>query len=352
LCAADGSIRWLTAKELRQHRGERIGVIWSGVPLRRGLTDLARQERVAIVLDRRIDPERSLELTLNDEPLEEAFQRIASEQELGLSWFGPLAYFGPPAAARRLRTVAAMRENEARQLSGGSRQALLRQRAWTWQDLATPRELIEQLAREANVRLEGIEQVPHDLWPRADWPAMSLIERLSLVLGQFDLTFQIDDAGRAISLVSVPDRTAIEKSYPGGKDPRELVERWSKRAPDCEFEVVGEKVVVRGLVEDHENLAGPKTPRPKVPTRNTQVYTLTIDDRQLGPLLEQLAAKLMLELQIDREALEQAGIALDGRVTFEVEKATVDELLTAALKPVGLSFRREKNVLKVFPRGP
>jgi hypothetical protein len=348
--AADGPVRWLNAKELRQHRGDPIGVIWSGVPLRRGLADLARQQRVAIVLDRRVDPDRSLELTLSDEALEAAFERIASSQELGLSWFGPVAYFGPPAAARRLRTVAAMRENEARQLPPETRQVLLRQRAIAWHELATPRELVEKLAGEANVRLNGIEQVPHDLWPAADLPAMTFIERLSLVLGEFDLTFQFDDAGRAITLVSVPDRVAIERSYPGGKDPRALADRWSKKVPDCEIEVVGGKVVVRGLVEDHENLAGTRTPPAKVSTKNTQVYTLTIDERQLGPLLEQLAAKFKLELQIDREAVEKAGISLDGRVTFKVEKATIDELFTAALKPARLSFRREGNVLKVFPR--
>ena len=55
-------------------------------------------------------------------------ERIARDQNLGLSWFGPLAYFGLPAAARRLRTVTKLRENEARQLSSKINKGLLRER--------------------------------------------------------------------------------------------------------------------------------------------------------------------------------------------------------------------------------
>jgi len=350
---AEEPIRWRTALEVREQRSERISVTWSGMPLRRGLANLARSQRIAVLLDRRIDPDRTLELTFDGGTVEELFERIARDQDLGLSWFGPLAYFAPPAAARRLRTVTTLRENEAKQLpSKKIGQALLRQRAWKWDDLAAPRELLEKLAGEAGVRLEGLAQVPHDLWPAADLPPMTLVDRLSLVLGEFDLTVRFDDDGRTLALVAVPDQVTIEKGYSGGKDPRVKAERWSKLAPDCRIEVAGGKVVVRGMVEDHEKLAGQGTRTASATTKTGELrYTLTIQEKPLGSVLRQLTEKLKLELQIDGEALSEAGVSLDQLVSFKVEEATVDELFTAALKPARLSFRREGTELKVFPAG-
>src|SRR5258708_2042328 len=150
LAAAEEPIRWRTAAEMRQHRGERISLTWSGMPLRRGLASLARSQRIAVLLDRRIDPDRTLELTFDGETVEEVFERIARDQNLGLSWFGPLAYFAPPAAARRLRTVTTLRENEAKQLpSKNIGRALLRQRPCKSDDLRAPRELVQTLAAAA-----------------------------------------------------------------------------------------------------------------------------------------------------------------------------------------------------------
>jgi hypothetical protein len=349
--AAEKPVRWLTGPQLEKQRGERIGLTWSGMPLRRGLASLAHSQRIAVLLDRRIDPDRTVELTFEDGTIDEVFARIARDQSLGLSWFGPLAYFAPPAAARRLRTVTALRENEAAQLpSKKISQALLRRRAWKWDDLAVPREVVEKLAGEEDLKLDGLAQIPHDLWPAAEGPPMTLVARLSLLLGEFDLTVRFDDGGRTLVLVAVPDQVAIEKSYPGGKDPRATARRWSKLVPDCQIQVAAGKVVVRGLVEDHEKLTGQEARTAPATVKTGELrYTLTIQEKPLGSVLKQLAEKLKLELHFDSEALADAGISLDQFVSFKVEEATVDELFAAALKPTGLSFRREGAALKVFP---
>jgi hypothetical protein len=106
------------------------------------------------------------------------------------------------------------------------------------------------------------------------------------------------------------------------------------------------------LVEDHEKLGGQETRAVSATAKSGELrYTLAIQEKPLGPVLKQLAEKLKLELQIDREALGEAGISLERLVSFKVDEATVDELFTAALKPAGLSFRREGTALKVFPAG-
>jgi hypothetical protein len=340
---------WLAGPALRAQLAQPVKLAWSGVPIRKGLADLARSQSVAMLLDRRVDPGLPLDLSLDNVPVELALERIARSQHLGVSWYGPLVYLGPEPAAARLRTLAALRAAEAKSLPAAKRSSFTKTQAWHWDDFAEPRTLVEQLAEEARVDVSGIDKIPHDLWPAADLPPLSWTDRLTLVANEFDLTFRIDDDGRKIELIPVPESVVLERSYPGGRNPQELAERWRREAADAEIKVEGDKVVVRGRAEDHEALTAAK-PRPQTPAAGgTEVYTLAVRDQPLGPVLEELKQRLGLELHIDEAALKKAEISLDRRVSFNVDKATLDELLAAALKPAGLTFRRRDKAIDIFP---
>lgn len=347
--ADDQPIDWLTGPALRRQLAQPVKLSWSGVPIRKGLTDLARSQRVAALLDRRVDPGMRLQATLLDLPLEMALERLARAQHLGLSWYGPLVYFGPPAPTRRLRTLAALRTAEIKQLPAKARLPFTRQRPWQWQDFATPRKLVEELAAEAQIELTGLEQIPHDLWAAADLPPLSWIERMTLVANEFDLTFEFSSDGGAVRLIPVPANAAIERTYAGGSDPEALARRWSQQAPEAEIKVAGGKVVVLGAVEDHELLRGNQSKAAKAAAGGVEVYTLAVREQPLGPVLEELKRRLGLELHVDETALKAAEISLDRRVSFSVEKVSLDELFEAALKPAGLSFRRRDKTLDIFP---
>jgi transcriptional regulator with XRE-family HTH domain len=340
---------WLAGPALRAQLAQPVKLVWSGVPIRKGLTDLSRSQSIAILLDRRVDPGLPLDLSLDNVPVELALERIARSQHLGVSWYGPLVYLGPEPAAARLRTLAALREAEGKSLPAARRSSFSKTQAWQWDDLAEPRSLVEQLAEVAGVEIARIERIPHDLWPAADLPPLAWTDRLTLVANEFDLTFRIDDDGRKIELIPVPESVLLERSYPGGRNPQELAERWQRQAPEAEIKVEGDKVVVRGRVEDHETLTAAK-PRPQTPAAGgVEVYTLAVREQPLGPVLEELKQRLGLELHIDEAALEKAKISLDRRVSFSVEKATLDELFAAALKPAGLTFRRREKAIDIFP---
>lgn len=340
---------WLTGPALRAQLAQPLKLAWSDVPLRQGLANLARSQRIALLLDRRIDPGRPLDLNLDDVPVELAFERLARSQRLGLSWYGPLVYFGPEPAARRLRTLAALREGEVKQLPAAKRAPFLRTQPWPWDDLAEPRALVEQLAQEARVEISGVEQIPHDLWPAAALPPLSWIERLSLVANEFELTFRLEDEGRKVALVPVPDVVILERSYAAGRNPQSLADRWKRQAPEAEIEVEGDQVVVRGRAEDHQALTAAKPRSPTPAGGGTEVYTLAVRNQPLLPVLDELKRRLGLELHIDLDALKRAQISLESRVTFSVEQATLDELFTAALEPAGLTFRRRDKTLDIFP---
>jgi hypothetical protein len=342
---------WLTGPQFDEQRLAPLSLSWSEVPLRQGLANLSRANRIAILLDRRVDPGQPLALALNGVPLGEALGRLADSRQLGLSWLGPLAYIGPRPTAEILRTAAAVRAQEAAALPAASRAALTGKRAWQWPDLASPRDLVARLAAEASLRIEGLERIPHDLWAAADLPPLSLIDRLTLVVIQFDLTFEIGENGRLITLVPLEPPIKLVKSYPGGSRPAALAERWARRAPAARIEISAGKLVVSGRLEDHELLSAP-APRPvgrTQPAGATQVHTVNVLDKPLGGVLRQIAAQLELELLVDPAAQAETKAALDRRVSFSVREASIDELFEAALSPAGLTFRRDGRRILIRP---
>ena len=223
-------------------------------------------------------------------------------------------------------------------------------------DFATPRELLSRLAESAGIRLEGTEQVPHYLWSAADLPALPLVDRLTLIAVQFDLTFRIAADGRSMELVPVPDRVALVRRYPGGRDHEVLAQRWSQLAPESQIKVVGGEIVVRGLVEYHELLGASqqatarRLPKPPSTAKRREVrFTVQNAKGPLDRLVAELAEKLQVEVRIDRDALERAGISPSQTVSFGVKDATVDELFEAVLSPAGCTFRREGKTIVVVP---
>jgi hypothetical protein len=358
--AAETSIAWVTGSALEARLAEPVGADWSGWTLRDALTGLARAKHVAVYLDRRVDPDQKLQMSLKDVPLEDVFRQVAESRQLGFSRFGPVIYLGPPRFTDRLRTLAALRLEDVRKLPADVGQKFVRAQRLGWNALAEPRGLLVNLAKENGVEIAGLEQVPHDLWAAADLPPLSLVDRLTLLAGQFDLTFQIDPEGKLVALKPMPEKVSIVRSYPGGRQAEQLAERWATLAPEARIERSGNRIVVEGLVEDHERIAGAGRPvtRPtgRLPTKpavsdglDTKRFTVREASGPLNGVLDELARRLNLDLKIDRQALDEAGISLQQNVTFSAEDATLDQLLDKVLKPVRCTFRREGTVVEIGP---
>lgn len=309
---------WLTGSALQKRLADPIDLSWSGPPLRDSLQRLSQAEQIAVFLDRRIDPGRKLDLKVSRTPLRSALEEIASRQQIGFCLFGSVAYFGPPTAAAQLRTLSALRTQEVRRLPAAGR-LLLQSKPLAWADFATPRDILTQLAQQNGLTLEGLDRVPHDLWAAADLPPLPLVDRLTLVALQFDLTFTVSPDGRTITLVPVPDGLVAENGTENGPAAKE-----KPRRP--------------GVPPERPPAGGEK-----------RVHTLRIEKKPLGPVLQELARRLNFELQIDQKAITDAGISLDQLISVQVQKASDDELLRAVTRPAGLEFRRQGNVLEIGP---
>jgi hypothetical protein len=352
LRAADdaGRVEWRTGLDVDQQLAQRVSVELSHAPLRPRVDNLARLHRVSLLLDRREDPSRPIEFAAKDLPLEQVYRDLAAKLGMGFCRLGPVGYFGPNEVCEKLRTLAALRREDVARLPAAVRGHWTKSAAWQWDDLATPRELLEQLASQGHARLAGLDQVPHDLWAAAQLAPLPLVDRLTLVAAEFDLTFKFDDDGQTVTLVPWPDKVVIERQYAGGSRTKELAERWDRVAPSADVKIVGTKLVVRARVEDHELFAASREPRKEKPkAEGVQVYTLNLEAVPLDKLLATLERKLDIKIRIDQAAIDKAGIKLGQSVSVKVEQATLDQLLKAVLAPAKLAFRHEGKGIVVEP---
>ncbi|MHB8902199.1 MAG: hypothetical protein ACYC6Y_25865, partial [Thermoguttaceae bacterium] len=297
LDAADGTTTSVAARALREQLARPASVIWDESPLRRCLDEFSRAQRVAVLLDRRVDPDQKLDLEAREQPILAILQAVAEDRGLRASVLGGVVYLGPPTAAERLRTVAELRRREIESLPAELSRRFAQQSPLAWRDLASPRDLVGQVARQGGFEIVNLDRVPHDLWAAGSLPALSLADRLTLILHQFDLTFQVAEDAPRLALTPVPDRVALVNDYPAGSAPEALMEQWRAALPRCEFRLAGDRVYVRGLAEELERIdemraGGPKRPRSAGPAAGRpaeQVFTAEVPNRPLGAVLDHFA---------------------------------------------------------------
>jgi hypothetical protein len=346
-------VNWLTGPALRKKLQQRESIAWSGQPLREALEGFSRTQRVAVLLDRRIDPGQPMEASLANTPLADLLTAVADSRGLGVSFLESVVYLGPPATARRLRTIVEMRKDDLSPLPNARRLIWAQARPWSWEDFATPRDLLTELAREGKLEIKGLDLVPHDLWAGADLPPLGLTERLALVLAQFDYTWRLDPTGTAVAIEPMPAEVWLERSYPGGSKPQELAQKLTAALPGASIRLSEGKVVVRGSVEQHEQIAAGviRTPKPAAESEESlqrKTLTLTATNQPVQGILDSLKRQLGLELRIDREKLRESGRSLEMLVSVQLKDATLDETLKAVLSPAGLTFRRTDKIVEIL----
>ena len=346
--AAAAPIEYVTGPKLLRQLEQPVTIAWSNVSFREAIASLSTSQRLAVVVDRRVDPDKPFSLKVAEDPLRLVILKIAEQKAIGSSILGPVVYFGPNKAAESLKTLAALRRDDVLQSPPGVKKLLAQSRPLAWDDLAEPRQLITSLAKEVRVKIDGLSQIPHDLWPANSLPSLPWSDRVTLILIQFGLTFQLADAGQSIAIVPIPNTIQITRNHPGGSLPSARAKKLQSQIPAAKISVQGEKIVVVGRMEDQETVAQLLSGR-KVQTTTVKsgqdVYKLNVEGIPLEKVLTQLSAMLKLELKYDREAIQKSGVALNQLITFRVEDASLDELLSAALKGTGLAYeRRDKTV--------
>jgi hypothetical protein len=291
-----------------------------------------------------MDPGFEVVFSADREPLNQLVRRLAAHLAAGAGFLDSVVYLGPPPTASKLATLAALRTDEAGQLPSSRQKVLLERRAWQWEDLATPRELIAQLARQAHFSVVGGEQVPHDLWPAQQLPPLNVPERLSLVLAGFDLTFEFSAAGDAVRLIPMPETAVLVRTYPARSDVQRTAEQLGQVFPRIQIKRAGPRLAVSASYEDHV-LVGRWLRGERVAVEGDVRYTLTIENQPLGAVLSAIARRLGHALEVDPRVASKLG----QRVSFQVEQVTVEDLMQASVRGTGVRCEVQGTTLRVLP---
>ena len=183
---------------------------WKRLELREVLSDVQQVFRISVLLDRRIDPNQKLDGVLKEIPLQKGLDSIAKSASAEIRIVANTVYVGPSRSADliqklvRLRTAELVAHSKEKQFPKGRYRKLAQRNRLHWNDLDRPADIIEQIATRYKLEVKGIDRVPHDLWAHATLPAINSYEAFSLVLIQFDLTFQWNNDASVIQIVPLP----------------------------------------------------------------------------------------------------------------------------------------------------
>jgi hypothetical protein len=309
-----------------------------------------------VFLDRRVDPNKKIEFSVaqSEMTLWSLLQRFADSLQLGVCRVGPTVYLGPATSARVLATVAALRSEEVATLPVAAQRRLQGATSLDWPELATPRDLIQQVGESYGVQVEGFERIPHDLWPAVDLPRMTFAQQMTLLLVGFNLTFAFQNSGQQIQLIPLPDRAVVRRDYALRSNVSKTVNEMQRQLPNVRFAVRSGRLLAEATVEEHEVIRRLLAGRPaaktanKPPTEGEKRYKLTIREQPVGGVATALAKNLNREIRFDPRTNDK----LHDLVSFEVENVTLDELLRALLDPVGLSYEIDEQTLSIVPGQP
>jgi hypothetical protein len=285
---------------------------WWALPLAEVAAQATRFSGMPFVVDRRIDPTTPITLEAAGEPPDTVAAAIAAAADTDVALLDSMVRIAPPAVAAACEAAERARDAELRRLPASQHRIVEKAAGWTWEAGAEPRELVAAAARQAGVELEGLEEIPHDHFPAASLPALSLADRLDLVLAHFDRRVAWSAGlangtprGRVVPLPSAPADAARNRP----------------RQP-----------------------AGPR--RPAVPV---DAFTLRVA-APLDELLAVVGKRLGLTIDLDAASLRDRGITPREIVKLSVADVPRDRLLDAITEPLGLAWKIEGDRLQVWAR--
>ncbi len=339
-----------TGPEFRQALQEPFVASWKTIELRDILNQIQKEQQVALLLDRRVDSSLMPDVNLAGSPLLVDLSHLAVQLKLGISVPQNLVYLGPLKSAQKLRTLIALRSDE---IPSQLKQAGQSREDVAWSELTEPRGLAVSIADSAGVRITNPNLIEHDLWPAAQLPQVTAVEALSILLVQFDLTFQFLGSGNAIELTTIPDIVEIERTHKlPAKSPDKLYANWQARYPDLKFQRTGREVRCLATVEVHEDLDDRPLFRRGNPAeielarRNFSLKIKDVPARALMIELEKSGVKFVY----DQQAFRAAKIDLEKLIELDVRDLPADKFFDAVFRPLRLTVKIDANTVNLAPQ--
>ncbi len=172
---------------------------------------------------------------------------------------------------------------------------------------------------------------------------------LTLILIQFDLTFEWDSDLQTVRLVPLPEdrsKIVLRRTHRPTTKPSDAISLWKQKVGDLQATEQGETVAVLARIEQHELIeqmirgkgeTGIEKPAEPIPLSRRQ-FTLTVSGVPASAVMKQLEAT-GISFDFDAEAFQKAGIDFDQPISMNVRQVGADEFLQELFGPLGLKVR-------------
>jgi hypothetical protein len=313
-----------------------ISTRWD-LPLKEVLHSIRETQRVAIFLDRRINPAQQIQLEVQDKTMSTALQQIANQANAQISHIRNVIYIGPKKTTHLLATVAAIHAEQHRRNQAENTRIFTIGKNTQWDRLAQPQSIVTAIAESVNVRITNIDKIPFDLWDKHTLPDLPFAMRMSIVLAGFDLTYQMNNDG-SITLTPFPSEAKYQKAFSTNISAANF-NRIKNSFPTLQITNNMQQLVASGRWEEIAELelllSGNSVTRPKPMTTSKQVYTLSVTNQTIQDVLKAIANNEKLELTGSAAAQK----LWDKRISLEAKELPLADLLLQVVGKGNLQYR-------------
>ena len=293
------SIRFLTGKAVAAGMEEMAGWSAEGVSLQSQLENWQTQARIRVIRDRRLDPNQIVQLSSMTGNRARMLDALVEDLS-GTGWVlqEDYVYFAPVNRAFRLPALMeiqrkVIQEVQKKMTRADSSQVTVRLNP-RWQRLSSPRNIVLSSALDIGLVIENPNVIPHDLWDRDSWPAMTFGEQTTLILNQFDLMLQPSDIPGSLRVTPVDWSFQAEVTYAFPVEQRSAIEAAARDiVPDAKIRWARGNARVIGSLRDHlwfrrrlnETQFGAKNTGELTESLKTRIFTLTVDRASLRAVI-------------------------------------------------------------------
>jgi hypothetical protein len=319
--------------------------IADNITLREALRSLQNALGTTVWLDRRVDGEQPIHIAAEARSHLKTIELIGEQSNTEIAWLENLLYFAPANQAARI-------EAAYWKLSTGKQGTSLRKSCPPFESRSTleSREFFEWLSNATNLKLVGLESLPHDRWEPSQLKQLSVAAAWTVALAGFEKSIEWDNK-RNWELVSLPESENVELEYVGlsKRFKPAILQSWRKAWPS-----LSEKQLPNGRTR----IEAPVSAHRELITRDLE-FARTLQDAKslflgansrftttlqgnVGELLPKLAKQLDLELT----AWPLDDAKMNRYVSIELKDATLDEMFGAIARESKLNFSRDGQRLR------
>ena len=347
--AQEPSVPWLKGPSFeRTARKNAVSADWVQAPLGSQLRSFSSAQRVAVFLDRRIDPNQLVDLRSADLTLEQFLWSVADKFDLGVCEVENVFYLGPKEVAAVLPVLI----DELTARVSECKATAVQKKA-----MASPYKLDEpspfepivafrHIAELHQVKILDDSSLSMDLWRGTNLPEMPALVCMSLIVVGFDRWLDVKENGD-VSVVEFPKAATLTRSFKGNGNLKTLTEQLKKEFPQLRVNLERGAIQVSASPDELSDVGRwlVAQQRPTSSASSEKRFTLkTMATR--GNILGSIANQLSIKLRVD----ESLKSTLDERIEIDVNGVSLQDLLRKTLEGSNIDYLIQPGELKLSRR--